>query len=122
MKKTVNKLVVALMVMTLAVGLMACSSQKDSKYVGEWKVVTGTSQGIEINLDSIGLSMIMSLKADGSVSLTTAGQTGTGTWKETDNGIELMSDGETIAVTDVDGKLQFTEPTSGVVMVMEKQS
>lgn len=122
MKKTVSKLFAAAMVFALAFAMVACSGSKNSQYVGNWKATSASASGISVDLATLGLEMSMDLKADGTVSVTAAGQSGSGTWEETETGIKISSDGESLEAKYVDGKLEMNEPSSGVIMYFEKQA
>lgn len=123
MKKSVSKLLVVLMVLSLAIGLVACGGgNADSQYVGEWKVTSASASGVTIDMATIGLEMSMTINGNGTVSVTASGESGSGTWEETDTGIKISSDGESLEAKMVDGKLEMYEPSSGVTMYFEKQS
>ena len=114
MKKTVTKALVVLMALSIIVGLAACG-KKTSQYVGEWKATTASAQGTEVDLGTLGLAVNISVREDGTIAVTAAGQTEEGTWKEIDGGISIMD------LKMADGKLQMTEPNSGLIMNFEKQ-
>lgn len=120
MKKTVTKALVVLMALSIIVGLAACG-KKTSQYVGEWKATTASAQGTEVDLGTLGLAVNISVREDGTIAVTAAGQTEEGTWKEIDGGISITSGGESMDLKMADGKLQMTEPNSGLIMNFEKQ-
>lgn len=124
MKKNVSKLLVAVMVLAMALGLVACSGGKaDSKYVGSWKATQGSAQGITIDLAQYNLDMSMELKADGTVSVALGEQQGSGTWSEAEGGISISSDGETLTFKEnAEGKLEYLDAASGATLYFEKQA
>ena len=119
MKKNASKMLVALMVLTMSFGLVACSQ---NEYVGTWKATSATVKGVSIDLATYGLDMSMVLEANGKVTVSLSSDQGSGTWKKTDKGISISSDGQTLTANKTsDGKLELLEPASGATMYFEKQ-
>lgn len=121
MKKNVSKLLAIMMMLSIVVGLAACSSQ-ESKYVGEWKCTTYSAQGSAADLVALDTELNIVLNNDGSVSSTSSELSGTGTWAETNDGISITSHNDTLTFKYVNGKLELTEPSTGVLMIFEKQA
>lgn len=119
MKKTLSKFLAVLMVLSITMGLAACSGGKQSKYVGEWKATSASAGETQLDFATMGFEMTMSLKADGTVSVNFAGETGTGKWEETDTGIKITEEDQSIEAKSVGDKLEIVE--SGVTMSFEKQ-
>ena len=120
MKKAVTKALVVLMALSIMVGLAACG-KKTYEYVGAWKTTTASAQGAEVYINELGLALDMHILEDGKIMVVSAEKFGLGTWKEIDGGISITSGGESMDLKMADGKLQMTEPDSGLVMNFEKQ-
>lgn len=156
MKQTLSKFLAVIMVLSIAMGLAACSDSKQSEnknednkaastatttatttvttaattakpannkasYVGKWKGVSASSEGLTLDLATIGLDMTIELKEDGTAVIHLSGDDnkGTGKWEMTDTGIKLSEGGENVDVKLVDGKLAIEE--DGATILFEKQ-
>lgn len=76
--------------------LVACGNKKsDSPYVGEWEATYYEASGIKLSAEDIGASLL-TVKDNGRISAIFMGEEGMGKWKETDDGIILISEGEEI--------------------------
>ena len=100
----------------------ALTQNKQSKYIGTWKATSATAQGASIDTATYGIDMSIELKADGSASVSLGSKQGSCTWQETDKGISISSDGQTLTVNKTsDGKLELIDKSTGNKIYFEKQ-
>ncbi len=121
MKRTVSKLLVALLMMTMVMALVSCGGGSKSEYVGTWHATEISAYGVTMTPEDAGMEFTMEIKDDGTITATTNGEDdGAGTWEETDSGINISDDtGETIDGTLEDGVLTIN--LYGVEIKMEKE-
>ena len=120
MKKVLTLVMCVITVLAIAAGCGSSSKYADSKYTGEWKATTGEYMGIEIAMsDVFDTDVILTLDASGEASFTADGETQTGTWEETDDGVVLDGYDEIEVTSSEDG--QLTIDYSGVTINFEKQ-
>ena len=121
MKKTVSKLLVALLLMTTLFALVSCGGSK-SEYVGTWNAVEIEAYGVTMTPEDAGMEFTVEIKSDGTLTATTNGEDdGAGKWEETENGITITDDtGEALdASLNDDGQLVLN--LYGVEIKMEKE-
>lgn len=121
MKRTVSKLLVALLMMTMVMALVSCGGGSKSEYVGTWNATEISAYGVTMSPEDAGMEFTMEIKDDGTITATTNGEDdGAGTWEETESGISISDDtGETIDGTLEDGVLTIN--LYGVEIKMEKE-
>lgn len=122
MKKKIGKASRLVTSTLLMLSLAACggSDMKDSPYVGVWTATTAEMSGISLSVDTVlGGDMTLTLDPNGKATLTIAGDSQTGKWKETDDGFSvdddftMYVDGNT-GYMDYDGvRLNFESDTAG---------
>lgn len=119
MKKTVKKLMALAVLLTFLFSLAACGAKfKDSQYLGTWKGTTAEYAGLEMSVDEIVGETTVTFEADGSCTVSSDGDSESGSWEETDTGVSI--DGGDLEMTLTDGKLVMT--MDGVTIYFEKQS
>ena len=124
MKKTVAKILVLAMVLTMALGMVACGGGgEDSPYVGTWNMTKFEMSGISMTAEEAGLSFTVDIKADGSVTATTNGEDdGAGTWEETDDGITITDATGSNITAKLDGdELILNMENDGITFYLTKE-
>lgn len=116
MKKRV--LVMALVAMMLLVLVAACGAS-ESPYVGSWNATKYEAYGIELGVEDIGEST-MEFKSDGTMTVDLLGETGSGNWEETENGLKIIDDTDELELTFSDDVLVLEY--DGVKMYFQKDS
>ena len=112
-----NSVILMLMAVTAVLLFTACG-KSNSKYVGTWEAVKYEAYGVEMTTDEVGEST-MEFNSNGTVDLEFMGETGSGNWEETEDGVKISdSDAEYELVFDDDDYLELEE--SGVTMYFEK--
>ena len=124
MKKTVAKILVLAMVLTMALGMVACGGGgEESPYVGVWNMTKFEASGVSMTAEDSGLTFSVEIKSDGTVTATTNGESdGAGNWEETDEGITITdSAGSNITAT-LDGEeLVLNMQDSGIIFYLTKE-
>ena len=123
----IKKLLVPLVAVCLAIcmlALVACGGNKyaDSKYVGTWNATTASYGAFSVDVSSIMDEFAVDLSEDGSATAKVNGESGNGTWEETETGIVIqggIGETENLEFTDKDGKL--TIEYSGATITFEKR-
>lgn len=120
MKRTVSKILVVVMMMTMLFALVSCGGSK-SQYVGTWTATEIEAYGMTMTPEEAGMEFTIDIKSDGTITATTNGEDdGAGEWEETETGIKIISQGEEMqAELDDDGNLVLD--LYGIKFVMEKQ-
>ena len=95
---------------------------KTGKYTGEW-VATGVDLGdgaIQSELDGLALSELMrfAINRDGTLSMTSSGDTVKGTWEDAEGGIRIVVEGDTADAVVQDGKLLVA--SGGVTFYLDR--
>ena len=97
MKKFMNMLCSALLVLSCVV-MLGCSSGKkdvsDSKYVGTWKAVSAEVMGQKMTIEEVleGKEAILVLNGDGTGTMDADGESSKFTWVETSEGPKASGD------------------------------
>lgn len=128
-----SKVAVVMMLVVMTMSVMAgCGGKKDTtpEIVGTWKVSAVETAGVSVDFakyaeqlgqDADSLVMELTAKEDKSLSMNLMGQESKGTWEEKDGKYILTMDGQDQEVAVKDGKLTFSEETTGVTMTFEKK-
>lgn len=131
--KKLSKVVVVLMVAVMAMAALAgCGGKKDStpEIVGTWKVSAVETAGVSVDFaeyakqlgqDADTIVMELTAKEDKTLSMDIMGQKSDGTWAEKDGKFVLTLEGEDQEVTIKDGKMTFSEESTGIKMTFEKK-
>ena len=110
MKKLVNILCSALLVMSCVI-MLGCSSEKkdvsNSKYVGTWKAVSAEVMGQKMTPEEVfeGAEVILVLNADGTGTLQANEEPSAFTWVETSKGPKASGDVNVTFKEDENGQL-----------------
>lgn len=116
--KTMKRFVAVMMVVAMMLALCACGkNMSDSKYCGMWKATTAEMSGIQIDVEEYLGSVTLDLKDNGKVDFDFAGDSASGKWEETSDGVTI--DNGDLVLTEQDGTLVMDY--EGVVLVFEKQ-
>ena len=65
MKRTVSKLLVALLMMTMVMALVSCGGGSKSEYVGTWHATEISAYGVTMTPEDAGMEFTMEIKDDG---------------------------------------------------------
>lgn len=117
MKKKLSFLLLLCMVFVL----VGCSS-KNSAYVGKWTGSHCIYNNNTITFEQVGVDMDMEIKDDGSIIVTTAGQSGSGTWSVSGDTITISSEGESLTGRMENDMIVITETETGMLMYFAKQT
>lgn len=117
---------IAMMLTVVMCVIMMTACGSDSKYVGEWQMVSGSSNGTEVPMEQLeklmGGKLTMTLESDGTAKISTGSKTGESKWEENDEGIIIYEgDNKSNSVTYKFQDNQLVCNVSGVEMKMEKQ-
>ena len=106
--------------------LVGCSS--DTGPAGKWTLCGAEVNGTQVTKEELApvlgqeagakIDVALELKGDGGVNLTGIGQSLAGTWRETDEGVELTLGGEAKTAGLQEGRLVFE--LSGVTLIFER--
>lgn len=128
-KKMTGRIVLACVLAMLCLGLFACSeSSADAKkaYIGQWKLVEMTENGEAVAaedmamLDSMGMTIDLTVNEDGTFDLTFFGESQKGDWEaKSATEATFTVEGDSVPATLKDGKLTLSE--SDVSMTFEKK-
>lgn len=132
MKKLSKAVVVMMMAVMVMAAMAGCGKKKDStpEIVGTWKVSAVETAGVSVDFakyaeqlgqDADSLVMELTAKEDKTLSMNIMGQESEGTWEEKDGKYVLTMDGQDQEVAIKDGKLTFSEESTGVTMTFEKK-
>lgn len=107
-----KKLVLLMTVMMIVFCIAGCGKAKyaDSEYLGTWKATTAEAAGIELSVDSLFDSLVLTLDESGEATLDVNGEENKGEWEETEKGFT------------VDGELEFTVDGSAATVEYEGMS
>lgn len=106
----------------LSAFLLAGCGGKDlsnSKYVGKWNADKASVSGMEVSVSSFMDEFSFDLKSDGSCTVKMDDESYTGTWDETDDGVEIRDSSDTLDMTDKSGSLQIEY--EGATITFEKE-
>ena len=123
MKERIMAVVVSALLVCLAAGLFAgCGQGKraGSKYVGEWRGVSASMSGIELSVQDYLGDVVLTLDENGKCKLDFEGDSGSGTWEESDSGITIKDGDETLDLKESNGNLILDQ--DGVLITFEKQN
>ncbi|MDO4519260.1 MAG: hypothetical protein Q4B47_03025 [Eubacteriales bacterium] len=115
MKKINTALLACLMIAVIM--LSGCGKDySNSPYVGTWKGVSASTAGMELSIEEYFGSFILTFDAKGKASVEMNGETQSGKWDESENGV--LVDKELNFVND-GGKLVYEQ--DNVTVTFEKQ-
>ncbi len=104
-----KKIIALVAMMSLILGLAACGNSDSSSLAGEWKLASiqeGEMTMYASDLSAFGMEMVLTLKEDGSATMTMTGQDAQElTWKASGNKVTLTADGDAIDFTYKDNLL-----------------
>jgi uncharacterized lipoprotein NlpE involved in copper resistance len=128
-KKRAGRIVLLCVLALLCLGLFACSgSSADAKkaYTGQWKLTEMTENGEAVSaddmamLDSLGMTIDLTVNEDGTFDLTFFGESQKGDWEaKSATEATFTIEGDSVPATLKDGKLTLSE--SDVSMTFEKK-
>ncbi|WP_058985696.1 lipocalin family protein [Hugonella massiliensis] len=128
-KKMAGRIVLVCALALLCLGLFACSgSSADAKkaYIGQWKLTEMTENGEPVSaddmamLDSLGMTIDLTVNEDGTFNLTFFGESQKGDWEaKSATEATFTVEGDSVPATLKDGKLTLSE--SDVSMTFEKK-
>lgn len=128
-KKKAGRIVLVCVLAMLCLGLFACSgSGADAKkaYIGQWKLTEMTENGEAVSaddmamLDSLGMTIDLTVNEDGTFDLTFFGESQKGDWEaKSATEATFTVEGDSVPATLKDGKLTLSE--SDVSMTFEKK-
>lgn len=128
-KKMTGRIVLACVLAMLCLGLFACSgSGADAKkaYIGQWKLTEMTENGEAVSaddmamLDSLGMTIDLTVNEDGTFDLIFFGESQKGDWEaKSATEATFTIEGDSVPATLKDGKLTLSE--SDVSMTFEKK-
>lgn len=118
MKKGWIKLKTVLLIALLVVGLVGCDGAdlSESKYVDTWR--TASVMGFDPAI--VGMEIKITLEGDGTATVDTGGETAGGKWEETENGIIIKDNGDTMECVGDENRLETT--LDDVAVVFERVS
>lgn len=117
--KNVKRVIAVMAVVIMMLLLSACGGElADSKYLGTWEATVATMDDVELDVDKIIDDFTMVLEADGTVTLKVNDDEGKGEWKETEKGIALVEDEQSMEFT-ADGEELIVEQ-DGIEIHFEK--
>lgn len=116
MKKLLSLLLAAMM-------LLGCAAFAEAvDYAGVWVMTGMVVEGVEMGPDTMamfGLTLTMTLKEDGTCVVDGMGQTDTGTWQATANGVAITDPTETLEFTYTDDMLVMDDGRSRMLLTRE---
>lgn len=125
MKKRIRWIALLMVMMLVLVACGSGNAQKekyaDSPHLGKWVAVEATALGMTMSADEIfdeGFSI--DLKADGKCEFFADGDTATGTWESTEDGIKFKEGSDEFDAKIHDGQLKFSYEEAEIVLEREK--
>ena len=121
--KKVKKILALCLMLVLAMSIFAaCGSSTDlsgSPYCGSWAGTKAEYGGLELTMEEMGMTCSLSLEANGKAAVDFDGDSETGKWEETENGILLKDSSDEMELIAEDGSL--TLEMEGMKLYFEKQ-
>lgn len=121
-KETYSFLIAAIVILCLSAAVLAgCGgkSRKGSKYLGKWNAVTAELSGVELQVADLMGEFSIELKEDGVCEVHLDGESESGTWEESENGVTIRDSTDTLTVNEKDGNLYIEY--EGVSFRFEKE-
>ncbi|MDO4622833.1 MAG: hypothetical protein Q4B22_07750 [Eubacteriales bacterium] len=112
-----KRLTAIILMLALVLTFTACGKDySDSPYVGSWTGTEAEYSGMTLSVAELFNGFDLTLNPNGKATVTTDGETRSGKWEPTDNGVMLDGEMELIASGDY-----LTYETDGVTIKFEKQ-
>ena len=126
MKRAKKTLALVLCAMMVMMTFAACGGKdmSGSKFCGKWAASTATMSGIEVDASEVYEGgFIIELGTDGKCTVTTDGESETGSWDESEDGTQVIIDGmdDFKIYLDPDDENVLKLDYSGMIINFEKQ-
>jgi len=120
MRKIFTALTTLLLICSITL-LAACGSKASNPYVGSWTATKIAYSGLEMDVDVLGIDILLELTESGNASLSVDGENEDGTWEEAETGISLAFAEETLDCTLEEGVLTVGDPEGEDGAIMFEQ-
>ena len=122
--RKIKKILALCVMLVLAMGILAAcgGSSADlsgSPYCGSWAGTKAEYSGFEFTMEEMGMECSLSLEANGKATFDFDGDSESGKWEETENGILLKDSSDEMELIAEDGSL--TLEMEGMKLYFEKQ-